>query len=240
MKILKLYQNPEKNVLQVFDGTYYFERGFSKSKWLKIPEPRNDTELLDFGSDTVSLYRSLRHLPAYANRPGLQWEIDFLKNITYVTEANEKVDLFGKTFNVALGNTVTVDEELNVFEFSSKPFYSGCLKRWFCKKASHVVKQLGKVENLSEEQLNQLPYSYLASRPFSVRNTMAGMDINVAIILSCLHVDESCVENYQPTREVSGITDYLLEDILKRLGLRCKISTISKFRHKIYDLTRVA
>lgn len=226
MKILMLYKN--ENSIRVFDGEHYFERSTTKGKWSKTEGIPDSFVELPRESDTLSFYRSLRHLPRFANRPGLEWEIDFLRSITYIDKARDVVNLFGTEFEVELGCTLAVDEDLNVFEFNSKPFYVKRLRRWFSTKASHLVKQLGTLENLSEEDRAKLPYRELVSRPIVVRNSMAGMDIVIATILNSL--------DYEDSSDVMGLNDYLLKDILKRLGLTARIQTLTTYKHRLREV----
>jgi hypothetical protein len=229
MKILMLYKN--ESSIRVFDGEYYFERTTSKGKWNKVEGIPSNFEEMPRTSETISFYRSLRHLPRFAHRPGLEWEIDFLRSITYVDKAKATLEIFGKPFEVELGCTIAVDEDLNVFEFNSKPFYVKRLRRWFSTKASHLVKQIGTVENLTEEQCLELPYRELVSRPVVLRNSMAGMDIVVATILNSLDYEESC--------DVMGLNEYLLKDILKRLGVSAKIQNLTTYKHRLRDVEYV-
>jgi hypothetical protein len=221
-----LYTKDKK--IRVFDGEYYFERSTSRGKWEKALGIPSDFEEMPRTSDTISFYRSLRHLPRYAHRPGLDWEIDFLRSITYVDKAKQEVTVFGKTFEVELGCTLAVDEDFNVFEFNSKPFYVKSLRRWFSTKASHLVKQLGHVENLSESDCLNLPYRELISKPVVLRNSMAGMDIVIATLLNAI--------DYEGVSEVAGLNTYLLSDILTRLKIHANVSTRAQFKHQLRDV----
>lgn len=212
-----------------FDGNHYFIRKSFRGKWNKIPEehlPNNLTQIMDGDFRVVAEKRALRHLPRYANRPGLDWEIEFLRSITYIEKAYEEVIVGRTPFKVERGCFLTVDEDGQIFEFNSRPFYVKELKRWVCEKASHITKHVGNADKYAEAP--QLAY---APKPYSVRNTMPQMDIAVAKVLLGLENGHSF--------EISGMSEFVIKDLMKRLGLVAEFGHKSKFRFKIERVSRL-
>tara|TARA_Y100001963_G_scaffold112431_1_gene155647 strand:- start:6697 stop:7401 length:705 start_codon:yes stop_codon:yes gene_type:complete len=222
--------NAGDNNRYVWDGTYYFKKHERKGEWYKVTEPQQPLYPVSI-KDDVPAYRSLRRLPRYANRPGIEWEINFLRELTYTSSGFDDVEFNGKIYHIDKGCYLTCDEDGQVFQFNAKPFYCPTIKRWSAAKATHMLKHLDTIDPSSVSE--PLPALHFVHKPRSIRNNMVSMDITVILILNAIGAEDPV--------EISGFSEFVLKDMFSRLKLTARIESYkgNSYRFHVSEINHV-